>query len=96
MELRQITKNKKGNLGMIVPSVLTLTLAAIILVFGLLILNEIWGQTSSGTEAYRAANQTIVGIGKFADYFDLITLAIVVAVIIGLLLVVFAIRGRKQ
>ena len=94
MEVRKL--NKKGNLNMIVPAILTLTLSAIILVFGLLILNEIWGQTTSGTEAYSAANETIVGIGKFGDYFDLMTLAVVVAVIIGLLLVVFAVRGKKQ
>lgn len=84
--------NKKGNLNMIVPAILTLTLAAIILVFGLLMMDELWDQTTSGTEAYKSANLTIVGMGKFADYWDLIVLAIVIAVVIALLLVVFAQR----
>ena len=87
--------NKKGNLNMIVPSILVLTLAALILVFGLLMLDELWDQTASGTEAYSAANETIVGLGKFADYWDLIVLAIVIAVIISLLLVVFSMRKTQ-
>ena len=85
-------KNKKGNLNMIVPAILTLALGAIILVFGLIMLDELWDQTTSGTEAYEAGNETIVGMGKFADYWDLIVLAIVISVVISLLLVVFSLR----
>jgi len=84
--------NKKGNLQLIVPSILTLTLGAIILVFGLIMLDELWDSTTSGTEAYDAANETIVGMGKFADYWDLIVLAIVITVVISLLLVVFSLQ----
>lgn len=87
--------NKKGNLNLIVPAILTLTLGAIILIFGLVILDELWDQTDSGTEAYSAANETIVGMGKFADYWDLIVLAIVITVVISLLLVVFSLRRVK-
>lgn len=88
-------KSKKGNLNMIVPAILVLTLGAIILVFGLLMLDELWDQTTSGTEAYTAANETIVGLGTFADYWDLIVLSIVIAVIISLLLVVFSMRKTQ-
>lgn len=87
--------SKKGNINMIVPAILTLTVAAIILVFGLLMLDEIWDQTTSGTEAYNAANDTIIGLGKFADYWDLIVLAIVIAVVISLILVVFSMRKQQ-
>jgi len=90
--MKIMPRGNKGNLNMIVPAILTLTLAAIILVFGLLMLNELWGQTTAGTEAYAAGNETIVGLGKFADYWDLIVLAIVIAIIISLLLVVFSLR----
>ena len=92
--MRKITE-KKGNLNIIVPAILTLTLAAIILVFGLVMLDELWDQTDSGTEAYTAANETIVGMGEFADYWDLIVLAIVITVVISLLLVVFSLRRVK-
>ena len=85
-------KNKKGNLNLIVPAILVLSLGAIILVFSLIMLNELWGQTTSGTEAYEAGNETIVGMGKFADYWDLIVLSIIITVIISLLLVVFSLR----
>jgi len=88
-------KNKKGNLDIIVPAILTLTLAAIILVFGLVMLDSLWDSTDSGTEAYIAANETIAGMGTFADYWDLIVLAIVITVVISLLLVVFSLRRVK-
>ena len=39
-----------------------------------------------------ATNETIVGIGHLADYYDLIVLAIVIAVVISLLLIVFSMR----
>ena len=45
-----------------------------------------------GLEACTASNETIAGLGAFADYFDLIVLAIVISVIISLLLVVFSLR----
>ncbi len=82
--------NKKGQLNLMVPAILTVTLAAIILIFGLVMLDELWDQTDAGTEAYEAGNETIVGIGKFGDYFDLIVLAVIIAIVISLLLVVFS------
>jgi len=90
-EMRSIT-DKKGQMNMLVPSILTLVLAAIILVFGLIMLDNLWDETDSGTEAYLAANETIVGIGDFADYVDLMVLAVVIAIIISLLLMVFSLR----
>lgn len=90
--MRAIGKNKKGSLNMLVPAILTLVLASIILVFGLIMLDDLWDETDSGTEAYTAANETIVGIGDFADYVDLMVLAVVIAIVIGLLLVVFSLR----
>jgi len=92
MRLKSVIKNRKGNLNLIVPAIITLCLAAIILVFSLVMLDELWDSTDSGTEAYDSANETIVGMGKFADYWDLMVLAIVITVIISLLLVVFSMR----
>jgi len=40
-------------------------------------------------------NNTITGQGSFADYFDLIVLAIVITVIISLMLIGFALRRTK-
>ena len=84
--------DKKGNLQLIVPAILTLTLGAIVLVFGLVMLDELYDQTDANTEAREAANETLVGMGKFGDYWDLVVLAIVIAVVISLLLVVFSMR----
>ncbi len=93
--------NKKGNLSIIVPAILTLVLAAAILVFGLIITQELrdtdivneGNSTDPGGTAYDAANDTITGLGTFADFWEIIVLAVVITVVIGLLLVVFS--GRR-
>jgi len=47
-----------------------------------------------GGEACNAANSTTYGLGTFADFWEIIVLAIVITVVIGLLLVVFG--GRRS
>ena len=49
-------------------------------------------RSGAGTEVCSATNQTIVAQGEFADYIDLIVLAIVISVVIGLLLIVFSLK----
>jgi len=81
--------NKKGQLGQLAPAILTLIFAAIVLVFGLVMSQELRDTQTAGTEAYQAANDTIVGLSTFADFWEIIVLAVVITVVIGLLLVVF-------
>lgn len=88
--IQEYTKAKKGNLALIVPSILTLILAAAILVFGLIITEKLRDTATAGSEAFQAANKTVVGLGTFADFWEIIVLAIVITVVISLLLVVFA------
>ncbi len=47
-----------------------------------------------GGEAYEGSNATLVGLASFADFWEIIVLAVVISVVIGLLLVVFG--GRKK
>jgi len=49
----------------------------------------------TGGEAWDSANDTIVGLGTFADFWELIVLAIVITIVIGLLLVVFGGRAKR-
>ena len=46
-----------------------------------------------GGEACIAGNSTVYGLGTFADFWEIIVLAIVITIVIGLLLVIF---GGKQ
>ena len=48
-----------------------------------------------GGEACDAANSTVVGLGTFADFWEIIILAIVITVVIGLLLVIFGGKPRR-
>jgi hypothetical protein len=45
-----------------------------------------------GQESYKSANKTIVGVGSFADFWSLIVLAVVIAIVVGLLLMVMSSR----
>lgn len=47
-----------------------------------------------GGESWVSANDTIAGLGSFADFWEIIVLAIIISIVIGLLLVVFA--GRRN
>lgn len=165
------TRNKKGQMGILVPSILALVIAAFVLVLGLQLLGGFQGATDNysttavnesggfinqtgytlaryatfgfhspaivtiinatsgavvpgtdytltgnvltnktaklwqtvnitytygyGQEAYSASNKSIVGTGSFADFWEIIILAVVISVIIGLLLVVLGSRKVK-
>jgi len=47
-----------------------------------------------GDEACKQGNTTLIGLATFADFWEIIVLAIVISVVIGLLLIVFG--GRTQ
>ncbi len=95
MELRKLSliKNKKGQLTALAPAILTLVFAAIILVFGLVMTQELRDTQAVNTTAFDAANKTVAGLGTFADFWTIIVLAVVITVVIGLLLVVFGGTG---
>lgn len=85
--------NKKGQVENLTGFIIALIFAAIVLVMGMVITQEMRDTQTAGTEAYAAANLTVVGLGTFADFWQILVLAIVVAVVIGLLVGVF---GGKQ
>jgi hypothetical protein len=45
--------------------------------------------------AYTTANKSVVGLATFADFWEIIVLAIVISIVIGLLLIVFGRGGRR-
>ncbi len=51
-----------------------------------------WGDT-----ACEQANLTVVGLGTFADFWEIIVLAVIISIVIGLLLVIFGgASGRRR
>ena len=89
-------ENKRGQIQQLAPAILGLVFAAIILVFGLVISQELRDTQESGTEAYTAANDTLVGLASFSDFWTIIVLAVVITIVIGLLLVVFGGAVKKR
>ena len=93
--------NKKGQLNALGPSIIALVLASALLIFGLVILQDLRDTemltkgTAINDSAYAAANKTLVGLGTMADFWEIIVLAIVISIVIGLLLMVFSGRGRR-
>ena len=93
--MKNLLKSKKGNINLLAPAIISLVLAAIILVFGMVMSQELRDTQDSGTEAYIAANKTIVGLGTFADFWEIMVLAIIITIVIGLLLITLGGGGRK-
>ena len=91
--MKSILKQKKGQVNQLAPAILALVFAGIVLVFGLVMTQELRDTQTAGTQAYVSANLTIFGLGTFANFREIIVLAIVITVVIGLLLVVFG--GRR-
>ena len=50
---------------------------------------------TNGGEACTVGNLTVVGLGSFADFWEIIVLAIVITIVIGLLLVIFGGQQRR-
>jgi hypothetical protein len=48
-----------------------------------------------GGAACNTANKTMIGLASFADFWEIIVLAIVITIVIGLLLVVFGGKNRR-
>ena len=68
-------------------------------VFNITSSGSAWGITYTynyGGEACEAGNETVVGLGTFADFWVIIVLAIVITIVIGLLLVIFGTGGRRR
>lgn len=49
---------------------------------------------TQGDQAYIQGNATLAGLATFADFWEIIVLAVVISVVIGLLLIVFG--GRRD
>ena len=49
-----------------------------------------------GGEACVAGNKTVTGLGTFADFWEIIVLAIVITIVIGLLLIIFGGSARRR
>lgn len=86
---------KKGQVNTLAPAILSLVFAAVVLVLGLVISQELRDTQTADTDAWEAANETLAGLGTFADFWEIIVLAIVITVVIGLLLVVFGGSRRR-
>jgi len=89
-------KNKKGQLWNLAPAILGLVFAAIVLVFGLVISQELRDTQEAGSDAYQAANETLVGLASFSDFWTIIVLAVVISIVIGLLIAVFGGLGGQE
>lgn len=87
--------NKKGQLGGLTTNIIALVVAVIVLVLGLVVLQELRDTQTAGTEAFSAANDSLTGLGDFSDFVPIIVIAVAASVIIGLILVGFAFSGRR-
>ncbi len=60
--------------------------------------DTVWNVTYSfthGDEAFSAANLTVVGLGTFANFWEIIVITVILMIVIGLLLVTFGGSRRR-
>ena len=92
--------NKRGQLGGMALSVLSIGVAIIVLVLTLVITQELRDTQTAGTEAFNAANESVVGLGTFGDFVTIIVLALVAGIVLGIIFGVFGglggARGRGR
>ena len=50
------------------------------------------GSYTQGGEAYTSTNESIIGLGTFGDFVSIIVLAIIAAIVLG---IIFSVFGRK-
>lgn len=92
MKLKKLSK--KAQLSGLSGSILAIVFATIILVFGFVIVQELRDTQGTTTDAYTIANDTLTGLGSFADFWTIIVLAVVIGVVLTILIGVFGRRGR--
>jgi hypothetical protein len=93
----QASLKKKGQLGGLSGNIISLVVAVIILVLGVVIIQELRDTQTAGSEAYTSANESLVAVGDFSDFVPIIVIALAAAVVIGLILAGFAFRtGRSR
>ena len=88
--------NRRGQVGGLSSNILQLGIAAIVLVLVLVIAQELRDTQTAGTEAFNAANQTVVGLGTFGDFWTIIVLAVVAAVVLGIIFGLFGGVGKGR
>jgi len=88
--------NKKGQgLGGLGGSVIAIVVAVIILVIGLVIVQELRDTQLTTSTAWFSANTSLGGLTTFSDFVNIIVLAVVASVVIGLILSGFAFSSRR-
>lgn len=87
--------NKKGQVGQLSGDIVSLGVAAIVLVLVIVIVQELRDTQATTTDAWGAANKTLFGLGQFGDFWVIIVLAVVAAVVIGVIFGLFSRAGRR-
>jgi len=87
---------KKAQLNSLVTNVVVLTVAIIVFVLGLVLVQKLRDTQTSGTEAYVGANKSLTGFDDLADFIPMIVLAIAAAIVIGIVLSSFSFGKRAR
>jgi len=90
-------RSKKGqamNVQGLIDLVVVIVVIGIVVVIGLLLLEEFQGQTTTAGAAYNATNETIVAIATVPEWLDIIIIAAIGVIILGM--VMWIIRAVRQ
>lgn len=94
--MKSLLEQKKGQLAGLPIAIISLVVTIIVFVLGLVIVQELRDTQTAGTEAFTAANSSLVGLGDFADFVPIIVIAIAAGVVVAIVLGSFAFRSRAR
>jgi len=86
--------SKKGAIGInaVLPFISVIVVAAILIGVSQIVLDKFM-QQSSNEDANSSINKSIVALGEFADWWDIMVIVLAAAVILGLIFMALYIRG---
>lgn len=94
MEMRKIG-SKKGQVNTLTASILAVTLAIIVFVFGLTVIDNLQGTQTTDSLVYNETGDAVTAYAGFNDYWGLVVLAVIIGVVFGLIFLAFGRPARR-
>jgi len=89
-------KTKKGAIGInaILGFISIIVVTTILIGVSQIVLDEFMQNVETSEQANNSINASIVALGEFSDWWDLVIIVLMASIILGLVLLALVVRGR--
>lgn len=90
-----MTSHKKGAIGIgsVLPFISVIVVATILIGVSQIVLDKFMGNVETSETANTSINDSITALSEFGDWWDLVIIVLVAAVILGLIFMALYVRG---